>query len=489
MYINEILKCLDDFEVAGGYDFLDFDVTSLHHDSRTVSTGGLFFVLQGTKTNGVKFIKQAVRNGAVCIVTERTLVKCIVPQVMVPNVRKAMSLIAKTFYGNAVDDLRVIAVVGTNGKTTITHMLKHILESGGEQCGIIGTLGIWYGDIKVDSNMTTPDPIKLHKIFSKMRDTGIKTVVMEVSAHAVYLHKLAGIVFDIAIFTNITRDHLDFFKSFEVYSKTKVDFFLNDKTVKTAIINTDDKFGQIIASKRTGKSINYSLENIKPQLFSDKSTFIVEGHEMILNIPARFNVQNALGCVLAVRNLGISYKQIKTALQTLPQIPGRFNTYRIKGGKVTAIIDYAHTPDGLEKVIRSTREINTKGRIITVFGCGGNRDKLKRVIMGEISGMLSNYTIITSDNPRYEKPAIIMKQIEKGIRRVVSKHERDLKYTLIQDRTEAINFALYKAKSGDTVIIAGKGGETYVEIKGQKIEYSDENVIKNYDTTQTIAKG
>ena len=488
MHINEILKCPDDFEVSDGYDFLDFDIASLHHDSRTVCAGGLFFALHGTKTNGNKFIQQAIKNGAACIITERALVKCIVPQVVVPNVRKTMSLIAKTFYGNAVDDLKIIAVVGTNGKTTITHMLKHIIESGGEQCGVIGTLGIWYGNKKVTGSMTTPDPIELHKVFAEMRDAGVKTVIMEASAHAISLHKLEGIVFEAAVFTNITRDHLDFFKTFEVYCQTKIDFFLNSETVKTAVINTDDEFGQTIINKRIGKSIGYSLKNINVELFTRKSVFRVEEHTITLNMPARFNVSNALGCIAVSRNIGISYSQIKKALINLPQISGRFNTYSVKDGRTVVIIDYAHTPDGLDKLIQSVREIAPNGRIITVFGCGGNRDKAKRIIMGEISGRLSNYTIITSDNPRYEKPITIMYQIEKGIKRATPRHERELKYTLIVDRTEAINFALYKAKPEDIVIIAGKGGETHMEIKGQKIEYNDENVIKKYDTTQTRAE-
>jgi UDP-N-acetylmuramoyl-L-alanyl-D-glutamate--2,6-diaminopimelate ligase len=391
-------------------------------------------------------VKEAVDNGAICLVVEKYL-EFDVEQIIVPDVREAMGQFAKEFYGAKVDEMRVVGVVGTNGKTTCAHIMKHIFETAGEEVGILGTL---------HGKLTTPDPIDLHKAFAKMYDDGIRTVVMEATAHAIHFKKLTGITFEAVIFTNITQDHLDFFGTFENYANTKINFFLQGDHIKTAIVNIDNEFGQRIIKERKAKSIPYSLEYNKFET----------------NLLARFNAENVAGCGTCARALGISEDHIKAALISVPQIPGRFNVYKV--GEVTAIVDFAHSPDGLEKIILAVREF-AKGKIITVFGCGGNRDKEKRPIMGEISARLSDFTVITSDNPRFERPIAIMKQIRKGFRAVKCKN-----FIMIKDRADAICLALELAEDGDVVIVAGKGGETHTEIKGKMIEYTDSFVITTH---------
>ena len=444
--------------------------TGLYHDSRKVTAGSLFFDLSGS----VKYVKQAIKNGATAIVTAKPIVLSdkMVRQIVVPDVRVAMSTMSKEYFGGYVDKMKIIGVVGTNGKTTVTHMLRHIL---GRETGAIGTLGIFYGDAFEENPLTTPDPIEMHQVFARMYNAGTRVIAMETSAHAIHFAKLAGINFEAVIFTNITVDHLDFFHTFENYSNTKINFFLTDKNskIKTAIINIDNEFGRRIIKERKGNSVSYSADGAQIKLYADRSTFVFEGHNVTVNMPALFNVYNALACLTCAKVLGVSVAKAVKALGNIPTIAGRFQTFALKSGAV-AIVDYAHTPDGLEKVITSVRETSRGARIFTVFGCGGERDKTKRPIMGEISAKYSDYTIITNDNPRKEKPTAIFKQIEQGVKRVSDK------YTIIEDRAEAIKLAIYKAKKGDVIIIAGKGAETTMEIGGEFIPYSDADVLNEY---------
>jgi len=503
----EIFKCLD--KING----LHHAISGLSHDSRKVTPGGMFFALDGGKKQGRKFIKHAIKNGAICVVVSKRVKLpkkySSVEQIVVPDVREAMSFISKKFYNNVSDRLRIVGIVGTNGKTTCAHILRHIfavasgkgVEVSYCKVGIIGTLGTWIGGQKVASELTTPDPIDLHNIFSQMVAEDVETVVMESSAHAIHLKKLCGLTFESAIFTNITVDHLDFFGTFDKYSRTKIDFFIEGNNgedkykakVKTAIVNIDDPHGVKILEKRCGKSILYSLEKDAKnlRLYPDKSEFEHSGHKVTVNLPGRFNVYNALACLKCACEMGVDLKSAIKALATIPQVQGRYNTYKIYISKkeyVTAIIDYAHTPDGLEKVIGTARETCGSGNIITVFGCGGERDKTKRSIMGEISARLSDFTVITNDNPRGEKPMSIIKQIEKGIKNVLYKEllpNKNLKefsnrYRLIEDRKNAIKFALDMANNGDVVIIAGKGTEETMEVNGKHIPFCDTQVVLEY---------
>ena len=463
-------------------------VTHLTHDSRKVQPGSAFFVLKGGRAHGADFTDEAVARGAGVIVTEHATENCPVPQYIVPDVREYMSLAAKEFFGNVADKMTLIAVVGTNGKTTCTYMLRHILTKWGvpphAPPGIIGTLGSFIGDDCIATGLTTPDPIELHETLAEMYRRGVRTVIMEASAHAIHYRKLTGLTFRAAIFTNLSRDHLDFFETYEQYANTKIGFF--GANVQTAVINADDPASlkikhPNIVSYALDKPADFTATNLK--LRAGGSEFKTGRARIALNLPGRFNVQNALACIAVAQNLGVQRKAICRALKTLPKISGRFNTFLLKlpRRKVTCVIDYAHTPDGLEKILTSVREFARK-RIIAVFGCGGNRDTTKREIMGTIAARLADFAVITSDNPRFESPRAIMLQIEAGMKIYTQN------YTLCENRAKAIYYALDMAQDGDMVVIAGKGGETYMEIEGTRHDYSDENVIRKYETTHTKRK-
>lgn len=476
-------------------------VTGLYHDSRKVQPGGLYFALRDNR-----YVAEAIQNGATVIVTNdiTVVVPDFVTKIYVPNVRRTMSLVAKEFYGNIVDKMRITGVVGTNGKTTTSYILRHILERAtGKNVGLIGTNGIfnagknWQGI----TNLTTPDPIDLHRAMACMYQNGVRDVVMEVSAHAIFYDKIAGINFTGVIFTNITQDHLDFFQTFEAYKNTKINFFKGFQN-GVIVLNSDDKYASEVLDALKGKStvttVGYSLEkkdSIGTDVWAlgDEVNLTVTGTDFSLtdfgqcrlSLPGLYNVYNAVAGALLCRQYGISIETIKEALATMTDVPGRFNLYQVKG--VNAIIDYAHTPDGLSKLLQNARAIMAgKGRLLVVFGCGGDRDRTKRGIMGEIAYRLADYVVITSDNPRTENPDAIIDEIERGI---ITKNttnlcqyldgESEKRYTRITDRTQAINFAMAKAQVGDLVVIAGKGHEDYMEINHEKIPYMDSKVLDN----------
>ena len=400
-------------------------VTHLTHDSRDVREGSLFFSLRGT------YVTEALAKGAVDVVTE--------------DARRQMALIAKEFYGNACDKMRIVGITGTNGKTTTTHIISHCLRQNGIKTASIGTLG--------PTPLTTPDPIELHELFKKFHEEGVQVVVMECSAHAIHLEKLAGITFEVGVFTNLSQDHLDFFPDYHAYADTKTKWF--DANIKVAVINIDDE-----------ESTRVNHPNIIPYSYDDKIKF----RSPLLG---KFNHYNCLAAIRVCQELGLPMRKIKRALKSIPPVPGRFNTVDVHGK--TVVIDYAHTPDSLENIIKACRDLaGDKGHVITVFGCGGERDVSKRPLMGAASAQLSDYTIITSDNPRGEPPRSIMLQIEAGAKLYGEN------YKLIEDRKAAIFYALDMAKSGDIVVVAGKGAEDYMDIGGQKIPYSDQGAISEY---------
>lgn len=476
-------------------------VTGLYHNSKEVKPGGLFFVLKDGK-----YVAEAVQNGATVVVTEVGVpVAFPVVHIVVDDVRETMALVAKQFYADAVDKMRVTAVVGTNGKTTTSYIVKHILETAtGKNVGLIGTTGIlgagktWNGI----TTLTTPDPIDLHRAIFSMYQNGVRDVVMEVSAHAIYYRKVAGITFQSVIFTNITQDHLDFFHDFEHYKNTKLSFF-KGLTSGTVVINADDQYGAAVADavrdQPQVRAISYSLKRdtvvgTNEWAFVDKVQLTVNGSDFTIGkvgachlaLPGLFNVYNGVAAALAANSYGVSWAIIKDALASLPAVPGRFNTYDIKG--VTAIIDYAHTPDGLEKLLQAARNLlpHKNARLLCVFGCGGDRDRSKRPKMGVIADTLADFTVLTSDNPRTEDPDAIIDDIERGIKtRNVANLMTSLadagnaNYVRITDRTKAINFAMEKAQVGDIVVIAGKGHEAYMDINHQKIPYMDRKVLDN----------
>lgn len=473
MYLVDILKNIN---YTTKDNLFEIEINNLSFNANDCSKNCLHFCFNGSQTDGHAFAKDAIKNGAVALVVERFLnVK--VPQILVQNARKALAIASANFYGNPAQKLHIIGISGTNGKTSSTYILRSILISLGFKVGVIGTIGVMVGDEKLETNMTTPDPTELHKIFAYMVKQNVEYVVMEVSAHAIALNKLEGVVFDVGILTNITQDHLDFFKTFSHYAHTKLSFASKD-FCKNVVVNADDPLLKTLLTPSNDFCSSFGLGVAdcccnKFKLLNDGTMFnvIIDGNNMHCNtkLIGKFNLYNILGCIQAAKVLGISEKNIQNGIKNVQVVPGRFNVHKLKNGSV-AIIDYAHTPDGLEKILQSAKEI-CSGKLYCVFGCGGNRDKEKRPIMGEVSGKIADFTVLTSDNPRFENPDEIIKDIEKGIKKETNK------YICIPNRKQAIIKCLSLCGVGDVVVIAGKGAENYFEIQGNKLPYNDLDVV------------
>ncbi len=473
MLLKDLVKNVKDAEIVGD---CNVEISDIKIDSNSVMEGTLFIALKGKEYDGHTFLRVIENYGARAIVTEKKLDTNLC-QIIVKDSRIAMCIVAKEFYNRPDEKLKFIGVIGTNGKTTTTHFIKSILDQADKKCGLIGTLGTFYGKVKVEPSLTTPDPLELYKLLADMVENQMEYVVMEVSAHAIKLNKLYGINFDVAIFTNFTQDHLDYFETMEEYKKAKVSFF--DKNFcKYILANSDDEVGVEIINKYKGV-ISYGIKNpsdvfaVNIERSEAGSTFVMNLFDCIfdvnLNLIGDFNVSNALAAAASTALIGVDCEDIIRGLDNVKCVSGRLEKVDIDGYNV--FIDYAHTPDGLYKTL-STLKSNVKGKLICVFGCGGNRDKLKRKIMGKISGEIADYTIITSDNPRFEDPMDIIFEIEKGILEVTKN------YILIQDRSEAINYALENACKDDCVLIAGKGSENYQEVLGIKHLYNDKDKVK-----------
>ncbi len=475
MKLLDVIKNLGVEKVIGD---TDLNVNDLQIDSNQVGNNSLFICIKGRNYDGHDFVRQVESYGACALVTECEL-NTSITQIIVKDSRLALSVIANNFYGNVDKKMRIVAVVGTNGKTTTAHLIRNVLESSGIKCGVIGTLGAFYGDEFIELDLTTPDPIQLNSILKQMYDSGVATVVMEVSAHAIHYQKVKGIKFYSAVFTNFSQDHLDFFNDMESYRKAKVKFF-EQNDCEFVVANSDDEVGVQIGSI-CKKTLTYGVDNpsdvfaidIKSNEFG--SEFIINLFDCVfnvrLNLIGKFNVYNALASACTCALLGVKPVCIIKALNCVSGVSGRLEN--IYDGEYKVFIDYAHTPDGLKKLLESLKAI-TKNRLISVFGCGGNRDVTKREQMGKISATIADLTVVTSDNPRYEEPMDIIRQIEKG---VLSESKR---FISIEDRKEAIFYALQVAKKDDVVIISGKGSEKYQEVLGIKKPYNDKDTINEF---------
>lgn len=473
MKLESIINGMDVVKVVGNKNK---DVSELVIDSNCVTKGSLYVCLVGRDYDGHDFISTAEKYGATAVLCERELESSLT-QIVVKDTRKAMSLAAANFYGNKDKKMKLIAVTGTNGKTTTTHFITSVLMRAGIKCGLIGTLGIYFADKYLESSLTTPDPILLHKTLAEMYDCGVEAVVMEVSAHAAYYRKVYGLEFEVAVFTNLTQDHLDFFGNMEEYRRAKLGFF-KDNLCKYVVTNSDDNMGIEIMSL-CKNTISYGIENpadvfainVRESKFG--TTFVMNLFDRIfnvqLNLIGRFNVYNALAAATTAALLGVSTEKAAEGLTLISGVSGRLEC--VYSGKFSVYVDYAHTPDGLEKSLCALKNV-CPGRLINVFGCGGNRDEKKRRIMGEVSGRLADFTVITTDNPRFEEPMEIIWEIEKGV------IEYTLNYVIVQERSEAIRYAFSIADKGDTVLIAGKGAEKYQEVFGIKKLYNDKDTIE-----------
>ena len=459
----------------------DVDIAALNIDSRQRVENALFICLIGENADSHQLLAEAIRSGAIAFVTEKQL-NTHIPQIIVEDSRSALGVMASTFYGEPCKRLKMIGITGTNGKTTTSYMLSNILQTAGKKVGVIGTLGIVYADKKLSSGLTTPDPIELHAVLADMLLHGVEYVVMEVSAHALYYKKVSGINFAACIFTNLTQDHLDFFPSMDAYGAAKKDLF--SKNCAVAILNGDDAIGRQIGERCEKENIRcfyYGLDT-PCDCFAVITEEGVYGTECMLNIDDELcrvflplfglhNVYNALAAATCASLLGVS-GGIKLGLSSLKNVTGRMERVsNNRNGEV--FIDFAHTPDGLEKSLSALKNY-CRGRLICVFGCGGNRDIAKRQIMGEIAAKRADFSVLTSDNPRYEDPLDIIVEIEKGYRRFSSR------YVIVPDRKMAILYALESLQKEDILLIAGKGGEEYQEIMGIKYPFNDYTVVEEF---------
>ena len=478
MKLKELLKGISVLECTADPEM---EITSVAYDSRKVEKGGLFVAISGFASDGNRFIPMATEKGAAVVVTAKRP-KMDLPYVLVDNDRLALALLGTNFYGHPAESMTMIGITGTNGKTSVTLLLKQVLETAlGAKVGLIGTMGALVGDEHIHSERTTPESFELQGLFAKMRDAGCTHVVMEVSSHALTLDRVGGIHFDVAAFTNLTEDHLDFHKTMDAYCDAKAMLF---ERCDKAVINMDDSYAHRMAEKAKcpvvacsvrGKG---SLNAQDLQLHAQGIRFtaqpvIGKGVQVSLPIPGKFTVYNAMTVLGIAQSLGISLEQSAAALAQAKGVKGRIEVVPTPGKDYSILIDYAHTPDGLENVLSSVKDF-CKGRVISVFGCGGDRDPIKRPIMGEIGVKLADFAIVTSDNPRTEDPLAIIDDILKGIKPGMGA------YVVVPERRTAIRYAMDIAKKDDIIILAGKGHETYQEINGVKYHLDEREEVAAY---------
>ncbi|HXA15364.1 MAG TPA: UDP-N-acetylmuramoyl-L-alanyl-D-glutamate--2,6-diaminopimelate ligase [Thermoanaerobaculia bacterium] len=471
MRLREVLR---DVPVRSGD--ADAEITSVTADSRMVVTGALFVAVPGFKTDGATFIDSAVRKGAAAIVSESSVVSAPVA-VQVDDARAALALISANFYNRPANNLSIIGVTGTSGKTTTTKMIESILDASGQPVGLIGTIEYRAGDERLTADRTTPDAVVLQQWFAKMVDAGVRHAVMEVSSHALALKRTHGIRFAAAVFTNLSQDHLDFHKDFEDYFAAKrILFDQIDRSRKTAIVNVDDEYGRRLAGELDGCAVTFGRQSSADIHPLDGFEISVRGLHGRIATPAGDvrveskllgapNLYNWLGAVGAALSVGIDTATIEAGIRTLAAVRGRFEYVASDDGP-TVIVDYAHKPDALEKLLLAVRDLASGRRVIVLFGCGGDRDRDKRPMMGAIAARLADQTILTSDNPRGEKPEAILDDIERGVAGAAN-------YARITDRRAAIARTIAEAMDDDVIVIAGKGHESYQVIGDQILHFDD----------------
>ena len=470
MYLNELLKNVDVVETRGDGNP---DILSVHYNSTTVTEGGLFVAIEGFETDGHKYVHDAVRRGARAIVCTRFTDDTDVLQIRVSDSRLEEAKISSNFFGNPSERFRLIGVTGTNGKTTVTYLVKHILDKLGYKTGLIGTNQNIIGDRIIETGRTTPDSFELQKLFCEMAEERVDYVIMEVSSHALELSRVYGCIFEVGAFTNLTQDHLDFHLTMENYAAAKEKLFtISD----SAIINIDDSYGKNMTKSAAGNLVTYSrneastlkAENVKLSLGG--VSFEINGETVNLAIPGEFSVYNALCATGIALCCKIELSQIKEALNSAHGVKGRAEVVKTNTD-YTVLIDYAHTPDGIENILKTVKGF-AEGRTIIVFGCGGDRDSTKRPLMGRIAGQIADFCVVTSDNPRTEDPMKIISMVEEGVKM------SGTGYVVIENRRDAIKYAMENAEKGDVIVLAGKGHETYQILGDRTIHFDEREVVK-----------
>lgn len=462
----------------------DIKVSGIAFDSREVQDGDVFVAIPGVESDGHNYISQAIENGAVAVVAEHISNPVQVPAFIVNSSRLALSRMAANWFDNPAKDLTVIGVTGTNGKTTVVHLLKSIFQSAGRQSGTIGTLGYSIGDEFYTTDLTTPDSLEIQRILAEMVEAGAGIVAMEVSSHALVLDRVADIDFATGIFTNLGRDHYDFHQTKEAYRAAKGLLFQELPEDGHAILNFDSEEFDWFAQHTRAAVLSYSIDDERADYYFDNFYSDFNGSRGSVHTPdqalgietqllGRYNLLNILSAIAAAKVHGISDSAIKTGLQNIEMVPGRLEWIPLPEGSPSVFVDYAHTPDALESALRELRflkkETAEAGKIIVVFGCGGNRDKQKRPEMGEIAARYADQVVVTSDNPRNEDPQQIIKEIREGI--------PDGDVVIEPDRELAIYKAIELAKPADIILIAGKGHEDYQIIQGEKLPFHDKSIV------------
>lgn len=485
MLLSDLITAVPEASVIGGARIPEVWVTGIAYDSRKVQPGALFVAVPGQRYDGHDFAQDALSRGAVALVVERPVEAGGVPVIRVPCAREALALLADRFYGSPSRSLLLVGVTGTNGKTTTTHLIAHLLRASGFRTGTIGTLGAMLDGIgEVPIAHTTPEAPDIQGVLYTAVQNGIQAVAMEVSSHALDQYRTLELEFDLAVFTNLTQDHLDYHQTMEAYEASKRKLFTEyparSKKAFGAVFNLDDPTGRRWYTESPYSRWGYGVHSADADVRASQVRLLPDGvqmrvvtpageHEVSVPLGGGFQVYNILAALTASLALSLPVDIVLDALGTAPQVPGRFEIVPNRRG-ITVIVDYAHTPDGLENLLRSARALQPR-RLITVFGCGGNRDRSKRPKMGAIASELADLCVVTSDNPRYEPPEAIIEEILQGITR------RD-SVLVEQDRRKAIALAIQSAQPGDMVVIAGKGHETVQIVGDERIPFDDRAVAR-----------
>ncbi|MDQ6656136.1 MAG: UDP-N-acetylmuramoyl-L-alanyl-D-glutamate--2,6-diaminopimelate ligase [Verrucomicrobiota bacterium] len=483
MQLKNLLSAIRAQSVIGPSDR---NVESIAYDSRRVGKNSLYVALRGEKADGHQFIDQAVERGATVVVTDRIMQQARATVVQVANTREALADLAAAFYDRPMRRLKLAGVTGTNGKTTTTFLIKHICENAGLRCGLIGTVRYEIGERILPAVRTTPESLELQELLAQIVNAGCKAAAMEVSSHALAQERTRGLEFDVAAFTNLTQDHLDFHGTMESYFEAKLKLFTDLATQQTkkkgvAVVNIDDRWGEKIVDRLDknfpivtygmGVRADFRASNYRPELSGTSYQLEAHGKSYLVRLPliGRFNVANSLAALASANAMGVSLRDAILSLAKSPQVPGRLEAVPVKR-QFQVFVDYAHTPDALLNVLKTVRELSPR-KIIVVFGCGGDRDRAKRPLMAAAADQNADFSIITSDNPRKEDPDAIIAEVEKGF--------RSERYEKITDRAKAIARAVALAQPRDVVVIAGKGHENYQEFADNTIPFDDIRVARS----------
>jgi len=472
-----LMQLLENVKILESTISLDTQISGVCSDTRRLAPGNLFVAVKGYESDGNEFIGEAIAKGAACVICEKAPEEEMA-YIVVENSRKVLALVSAAWFDYPAEKIKVIGVTGTNGKTTVTSLLKCVIEkSTGSKAGLIGTSVNMIGDRELASKLTTPESYEIQELLAMMVNEGCKYAVMEVSSHALVLSRVWGLEFEVGVFTNLSQDHLDFHGTMKAYAQAKSMLFAQSKN---SAINIDDEYAQIMINSAMGDVFTYAVNDVSAdlvgkdvKLYSDRVSFcaLTIGNLLRLDvhIPGMFTVYNVLSVVSAALLLGLDIDTVTSALPLCEGVKGRAEVVPT-GRDFTILIDYAHTPDALEKIICAARS-SVSGRVVTLFGCGGDRDSSKRPVMGSVAAKYSDFVIVTSDNPRTEQPGEIIKDI------LVGMEGTNTPYEVIENRREAINWIINNARSGDVIILAGKGHETYQIIGKEKLHFDEREVV------------